>query len=84
MVRGEEQPIIANAPPEYALPLLTLEGFYVAVKRIRGHLCEYASHPLLNGFREDAEVLLSGSTELKDPVHVLFRPTAVFFPGASV
>jgi hypothetical protein len=29
---GEEKPIVADAPPEYALPLRTLEGLYVALE----------------------------------------------------
>ena len=39
VVNGEEKPIVADAPAEYALPLRTLERFYVALERVGSHLC---------------------------------------------
>jgi hypothetical protein len=56
LVRGEEKSIIADAPPEYALPLRTLEGLYAAPERVGCHLRQDAGHAFLNSFREAAKI----------------------------
>ena len=70
MVYGEEKPIIADAPPEYALPFGTLESLCVALERVGGHMRKDAGHAFLNYFSEAAKVLLSVCAEPTGPIHV--------------
>ena len=84
LVCGEENPIIANPPPEYALPLRTLERLYVAMEWIGSHLRKNPSHASLDSSWEAAKVLLGIGTEPTDPIHVLCRPMAASSLGVSV
>jgi len=83
LVSGEEKPIGADAPPEHALPLRTMEGLYVALEGVGSHLREDAGHAPLNSFREAPKVSLSIGAELTDPTHLLYRPTLASSLGVS-
>ena len=84
MVRREDNPTVADPPPECALPLRTLECLYVAMEWIGSHLRENASHALLDSSWETAKVLLGIGSEPTDPIHVLCRPMAASSLGVSV
>jgi hypothetical protein len=84
LVCGEDNPIVADPPPECALPLRTLESLYVAMERIDSHLRENPSHAFLDSSWETAKVLLGIGTEPTDPIHVLCRPMAASSLGVSV
>jgi len=68
-VSREEEAVVAEAPAENLLPLVTLEGLHVALEGIGFHLGENPCDAFLNGLWHIAEVFLGVLREFTDPVH---------------